>query len=97
MTQWKFPKLLEIISNKNSDQIEILMNKMNKTIGNFQGIDKEINDNYFTYNMLKEKTKKYLEIIKKYSIILTTMMEIIKIILSYVNIIKENQIIWMKY
>lgn len=53
---------LKIISNKNNDQIEILMNK---TIEKLQGIDKEVNDNYITHNMLKGKTKKYLEMLKK--------------------------------
>ena len=53
---------LKIISKKNNDQIEILMNK---TIENFQGMDKEVNDNYITHKMLKGKTKKYLEMLKK--------------------------------
>ena len=38
---------------------------MKKTIEKLQGIDKEVNDNYITHNMLKGKTKKYLEMLKK--------------------------------
>ena len=53
---------LKIISNKNNDQIDILMNK---TFEKFEGIDKEVNDNYLTHKMLKGKTKKYLEMLKK--------------------------------
>ena len=53
---------LKIISNNNDNQINILQEK---TIQQFQGLDKEINDNYSTHNMLKEKTKHYLDALKK--------------------------------
>ena len=59
----KIPQnVLKIISNNNENQIGLLMEK---TIGKFKGIDNEIYDNYITFNLLKDKTKKYLENLKK--------------------------------
>ena len=52
---------LKVININNDNQIKLLMEK---TIKNFFGIDKEINDNYTTFNILKGKTKKYLDILK---------------------------------
>ena len=53
---------LKIISNNNDNQINILMDK---SIQQFQGLDNEIHDNYSTHHMLKEKTKRYLDALKK--------------------------------
>ena len=55
---------LKVISNNNATQIDLLMKKVNEQ---FMGIDKEIQDNYSTYNMLKDKNKKYSEILKEIS------------------------------
>ena len=52
---------LKIINNNNKNQIELLMEK---TKNKFLGIDNEIHDNYITFNIIKEKTKQYLEILK---------------------------------
>ena len=52
---------LKIISNNNSNQIDLLLDK---SFEKFQGIDNEIHDDYITHNILKEKTNEYLEIIK---------------------------------
>ena len=53
---------LKVINNNNTNQIDILMEK---TKNKFFGIDNEIHDNYMTFNMLKHKTKQYLEVLKK--------------------------------
>ena len=52
---------LKIVSNNNSNQIDILLDKSFET---FQGIDNEIHDNYITHKILKNKTHEYLEILK---------------------------------
>jgi hypothetical protein len=52
---------LKIISNNNSNQIDLLLDK---SFEKFQGIDNEIHDDYITHNILKEKTNEYLETIK---------------------------------
>ena len=52
---------LKVISNNNRIQIDLLMEKTNKK---FMGIDNEVHDDYTTYNMLKDKTKKYLDTLK---------------------------------
>ncbi len=53
--------ILKIISNNNETEVNILQEKINEK---YMGIDKEIHDNYITYNLLKDKTKKFLEILK---------------------------------
>ena len=54
--------ILKIISNNNETEINLLQNKIGEK---FMGIDNEIHDNYITYNLLKDKTKKFLEILRK--------------------------------
>ena len=51
---------LKVISNNNTNQIDFLMDK---TIKTFLGIDNEVQDNCITFSMLKDRTKKYLDII----------------------------------
>ena len=59
----KIPQnILKIISNNNDTQINLLMEK---TIGKFKGLDKEVYDNYISFHLLKDKTKKYLDILHK--------------------------------
>ena len=59
----KIPQnILKIISNDNDIQTNLLMEK---TIGQFNGIDNEVHDNYISFHLLKDKTKKYLEILHK--------------------------------
>ena len=53
---------LKTINTNNEAQIDLLMKKC---IEKFLGIDKEVNENYNIFNMLKEKTRRYLEILKK--------------------------------
>ena len=53
---------LKIVSNNNSNQINILLDKSYVT---FQGIDNEIYDNYITHKFLKEKTNQYLTNLKQ--------------------------------
>ena len=52
---------LKIISNNNDNEINSLRNK---TYEKFFGLDKEVNENYVSFNIIKEKTKKYLEQLK---------------------------------
>ena len=52
---------LKIISVNNDNQIELLKKKVNET---FIGIDNDVNDDILTYNGIKEKNKKFLEILK---------------------------------
>ena len=53
---------LKAISNNNTLQLELLKEK---AIKQFMGIDNEVHDDYTTYNMLKDKTKKYIHILKE--------------------------------
>ena len=53
---------LKVINNNNKIQIELLMEK---TKNKFIDIDNEIHENYMTHKMLKDKTKQYLEKLKK--------------------------------
>ena len=53
---------LKVIKTNNDNQIDLLMNKI---IEKFQGIDKEVSENYNTFNVLKDKTIEYLNILKK--------------------------------
>ena len=55
---------LKVISLNNDNQIELLKNKTNEK---FMGIDRDVNDDYFTFNGIKEKNKKFLEILKNIS------------------------------
>lgn len=52
---------LKVISNNNKIQMDLLMEK---TLKKFLGIDNEVHDDYATYNMLKDKAKKYLDSLK---------------------------------
>ena len=53
---------LKVISNNNAIQLNLLMEKTNKQ---FMGIDNEVHDDYTTFNMLKDKTKKYIQVLKE--------------------------------
>jgi len=55
---------LKIISLNNDNQIELLKNKTNEK---FMGIDYDVNDDYFTFNGIKEKNKKFLQMLKNIS------------------------------
>ena len=52
---------LKVISLNNDSQIEVLKKKVNEI---FMGIDKDVSDNILTYNGIKERNKKFLEILK---------------------------------
>ena len=55
---------LKVIGSTNDNQIELFKKRANDK---FMGIDKDVNDDCFTYNGIKEKNKKYLEILKNIS------------------------------
>ena len=50
------------INKKKKKQNELLKKKKKKK---FMGLDKEVNDDVFTFNSIKEKNKKYFEILNK--------------------------------
>ena len=52
---------LKIISNNNYNEINSLQNKI---FEKFLGLDKEVNENYVSFNIIKDKTQKYLEQLK---------------------------------
>jgi hypothetical protein len=53
---------LKIISTNNENEIEILKKKVYEK---FLGIDNDIHDDYFTFNGIKEKNRKYIGVAKK--------------------------------
>ena len=55
---------LKVISSNNDTQINLLQKKTNEK---FMGIDQDVHDDYFTFNGIKEKNHKFLEILKKIS------------------------------
>ena len=54
--------VLKTMGINNENQIELLSKKANEKL---MGLDKEINDDVFTFNSIKEKNKKYFEILSK--------------------------------
>ena len=59
----KIPQnVLKTMGINNENQIELLSKKANEK---FMGLDKEVNDDVFTFNSIKEKNKKYFEILNK--------------------------------
>ena len=59
----KIPQnVLKTMGVNNENQIELLSKKANEK---FMGLDKEVNDDVFTFNSIKEKNKKYFEILNK--------------------------------
>ena len=59
----KIPQnVLKSISLNNENQIDIFTKKTNEK---FMGIDKDVNDDLINYNGIKDKNKKYFEILKK--------------------------------
>ena len=54
--------VLKTMGINNENQIELLSKKAKEK---FMGLDKEINDDVFTFNSIKEKNKKYFEILEK--------------------------------
>ena len=55
---------LKAISSNNDIQIDLLEKKTNEQL---MGIDHDIHDDYFTFNGIKSKNQKFLEILKKMS------------------------------
>ena len=59
----KIPQnVIKIMFNNNEIQVNLMREKIIKKM---LGIDKEINDNYVSYNIIKDKNKKYMELLNK--------------------------------
>ena len=59
----KIPQnVIKIIFNNNETQMNIMQEKINSKM---LGIDKEINDNFVSFNIIKDKSKKYYEQLEK--------------------------------
>ena len=59
----KIPQnVIKIIFNNNETQMNLMNEKINSKM---LGIDKEINDNFVNFNIIKDKSKKYFELLEK--------------------------------
>ena len=59
----KIPQnVIKIIFNNNETQMNLMNEKINSKM---LGIDKEINDNFVNFNIIKDKSKKYIELLEK--------------------------------
>ena len=59
----KIPQnVIKIIFNSNETQVNLMKEKISKKM---LGIDSEIKDNYTTFNIIKDKSKKYFEILEE--------------------------------
>ena len=59
----KIPQnVIKIIFNCNETQVNLMQEKIKNQM---MGIDSEINDNFVNFNMVKEKSKKYSELLEK--------------------------------
>ena len=59
----KIPQnVIKIIFNSNETQVNLMKEKISKKM---LGIDSEIKDNYTTFNIIKDKSKKYFELLEE--------------------------------